>query len=131
MKYILDTDILIYFLKGQVNVVEKITGISGDQIGTTIINQSELLFGAFNSIKKKENLKKIEPFLQELTIISFCTHSAYLFAQQKALLKKQGKIIADLDLMIASIVLHHGCTLITNNTRHFERIKTLKIENWA
>lgn len=130
MKYILDTDTLIYFLKGHNKVVEKIAAISLDEIAITIINHAELLFGAFNSIKKKENLEKIEQFLQNITILPFCEQASYLFAEYKASLKKQGAIIADLDLMIASIVMQSNSILVTNNVRHFERIKKLTIENW-
>ena len=130
MKYVLDTDTLIYFLKGYTNVVERVSNILPEEMTTTIINHSELLFGAFNSVKKKQNLEKIEDFLDKIHILPFCKESSRIFAEQKASLKKHGNIIADLDLMIASIVLRHQITLVTNNIKHFARIKFLKIENW-
>ena len=55
MTYILDTDTLIYFLKGHQQVVEKISIMSRSELSTTIINQAELLYGAFNSTKKSHN----------------------------------------------------------------------------
>jgi len=131
MKYIIDSDILIYFLKGQAKVVEHITKLETDEIATTIINHTELLFGAFNSEKKKQNLELIENFLDKVQILAFCKDSSYIFAEQKALLKKQGKIIADMDLMIASIAIQNHGILVTNNTKHFDRINKLKIENWS
>lgn len=130
MKYVLDTDMLIYFLKGEANVVACLNNKSADDISITIVNHTELLFGAFNSIKKKENLYKIQTFLETLAILPFCAESSYIFAKNKALLKQEGNIIADLDLMIASITLQHDCILVSNNTKHFERIKGLKLENW-
>lgn len=131
MKYILDTDTLIYFLKGHKKIVEKVAAISLDDMAITIINHTELLFGAFNSIKKKENLEKIEQFLQSITILPFCEQASYLFAEYKASLKKQGTILADLDLIIASIAMQSNSILVTNNVRHFERIRKLTIENWV
>lgn len=131
MKYVLDTDILIYFLKGHEKVIEHISHVSLDKIAMTIVNHTELLFGAFNSVHQKKNLDKIQAFLKQLNILPFCEDASHIFAHQKALLKKQGNIIADLDLMIASIALTHQCTLVTNNTKHFVRIKGLKMENWS
>jgi tRNA(fMet)-specific endonuclease VapC len=88
-----------------------------------LFSHSELLFGAFNSIKKKQNLEKIEEFLDEICILNFCRESSRIFAEQKSQLKKQGTIIADMDLMIASITLQNQGILITNNTKHFLRKK--------
>ena len=132
MKYILDTDTLIYFLKGHENVVTRMQSIvDTKELATTIINYTELLYGAFNSERKKDNLKKVKNFLEAIAVVPFCEGAAYLFAEGKAQLKRQGTIIADLDLMIASIALKHKSILVTNNTKHFSRIKKLKIENWA
>lgn len=128
MKYILDTDILIYFLKGQKNVVDRVSNLPSQQRAVTIINSTELLFGAFNSQKKKENLQHFEAFLKNFEILPFCHSASLIFAEQKAVLKKEGKMIDDLDLMIASITLQHKATLLTNNLRHFERIQKLKAE---
>jgi len=130
MKYILDTDTLIYFLKGNERVVQQVINFLPDDISTTIINHAELLFGAFNSMKKKENLEKINGFLNKIEILPFCQGSAHVFAEHKALLKQQGSMIADMDLMIASIALFNGKILVSNNLKHFARIKKLKIENW-
>jgi len=130
MKYILDTDSMIYFLKGNEKMVTRISNAPQNELATTIINHSELLFGVFNSAKKKENLLKIPPFLDKMTVIPFCKHASYIFAEQKALLKKQGNIIADLDLMIASIAMRHHSILVTNNTKHFARLKKLQLQNW-
>lgn len=112
-------------------MVRSIATIQPKDISTTIVNYTELLFGAFNSIKKKQNFEKVESFLENITILPFSVEEAYFFAEQKAFLKKQGNIIADLDLMIASIGITSESILVTNNMRHFDRIKKLKIENWA
>lgn len=131
MKYVLDSDMLIYFLKGYNSVVEKISVMSRSDLATTIINQTELFYGAFNSAKKEQNLKKIQDFLKEISVLEFSHEAPLLFAKHKAQLKKRGTLLADMDLMIASIVLAHDGILVTNNVKHFSRIKELKFENWA
>ena len=131
MKYILDTDILIYLLKGQPNVVERVTAFADEELATTIINQTELLAGVFNSERKVENLKNVEALLNRIAIVPFCQKASYIFAEHKAQLKKQGTLIDDFDLMIASIALQNKSILVTNNTKHFSRIKKLEIENWS
>ncbi len=130
MKYIVDSDILIYFLKHHPQVTEKFERTDPDQIGTTIINHAELLFGAYNSAKVQQNLDNIKSFLESISIVNFDQNASETFAKLKTNLRKSGKVIADLDLMIASICLSNDFILVTNNTKHFGRIEELKIENW-
>lgn len=130
MNYVLDTDTIIYFLKGDPQVVKKVLHLDSKSIHTTIINHSELLFGAHNSAHIEKNLKKISQFLNAVSILPYNQDASQKFVQLKASLKAKGKLIADMDLMIASICLGQNITLVTNNSRHFERIPHLKITNW-
>lgn len=130
MKYILDTDVLIYFLKGHEEITQRIIELPLQKVGTTIMTHTELLYGAYNSSRKKKNLEEIEFFLANISIIPFGREASKIYAQLKSDLRKKGNLLADMDLMIASIVLQHKGILVTNNTRHFSRIKSLKIENW-
>jgi len=131
LKYIIDSDILIYFLKDHPNVVRAFKKTEPDDIAVTIITYAELLFGAYNSLKIKENLSKIKSFLQTMAIADFDKASAEVFASLKAELRKEGKIISDMDLIIASICIANNFILVTNNSKHFKRIKGLKTENWS
>ena len=131
MKYIIDTDILIYFLKSHKAVVDKFTLIDIDDMATTMINYMELLFGAYNSTQIDKNLTKITSFIKNIEIVNLNRKSAEIFAQLKSIMKKEGVTIADLDLIIASICLANNLILVTNNTKHFKKIKNLKIENWS
>lgn len=128
--YVIDTDILIYFLKGRKEVIEKLVKIPTDCLYTTRVNYTELLYGAYNSSRLKKNLAAIEPFLDSFRILEFDEGSSKIFAKTKAQLKKRGKIIADMDLMIASITLNHGFSLVSNNIKHFERIDKLDLVRW-
>ena len=126
-KYILDSDILIYFLKGQKDIIEKIISLPQDDLYITIINYTELLYGIYNSNKIKHNKQKILPFLDNFKILEFDKKSSKIFAKLKSELKKSGNIIADMDLMIASITISNNAILFTNNIKHFKRIKDLEI----
>jgi len=128
-KYILDSDILIYFLKGEKDIIEKIISLPNDNLYITIINYTELLYGIYNSNKITQNKEKILPFLDNFKILQFDKNASEIFAKLKAKLKKQGNIIADMDLMIASIAISNKATLFTNNLKHFKRIEELDILN--
>ena len=131
MKYIIDTDTIIYFLKNNKKVIGKFSKINDENIFTTIINSAELLFGAYNSQLVEDNLKKFKLFLENINILPFDEIAAENFARLKAELKRDGNLIDDMDLMIASICIAAGYVLVTNNTKHFSRIEELNIENWS
>jgi predicted nucleic acid-binding protein len=126
-KYILDSDILIYFLKGEKEVIKKVLSLQNDELYITIINYTELLYGIYNSNKISQNREKILPFLDNFKILQFDKNASEIFAKLKAKLNKQGKIIADMDLMIASIAISNKAILYTNNLKHFNRIDELKM----
>ncbi len=65
MKIVLDTDIIIYFLKGNEEVCKKIFSSAPDDIYTTIFNVTELLYGVYNSQKIEENLRLIKDFTKK------------------------------------------------------------------
>jgi tRNA(fMet)-specific endonuclease VapC len=131
MSYILDTDTLIYFLKGNESVVKRLSSVPENKLYTTIVNHSELLFGAHHSQQKNQNLKKIDAFLKHFTLLPYCEYSSHIFAEHKALLKSKGTPLDDMDLMIASISIQNQMILVSNNIKHFGRIRKLKLENWA
>ena len=127
-KYLIDSDILIYFLKGKQEVVERLSQIPINSLYISRINYTELIYGAYNSTKINQNLKVIEPFLESFQVLELTKTSSLIFAKEKARLKKNGNIIADMDLMIASIAIENDCTLISNNIKHFDRVQNLKLE---
>ncbi len=130
MNVVIDSDILIYFLKGQQEIVDKLSAHPIENIFTTRINAAELMYGVFNSAKVEQNLAKVIAFLANFHILEFDEKASMTFAMEKARLKKDGSLIADMDLMIASIAIANKFSLVTNNHKHFARIKRLKIEHW-
>lgn len=130
MKFLLDTDTCVYLLNGNPSLKKKVeeVGVFSLAISNSVL--AELYFGAYNSKKVEDNLKRINLFKKNLTILSDSQESALRFGKIKADLRSKGKIIEDFDILIASIAIVSSCILITNNTDHFERIDDLQLENW-
>lgn len=131
MRYLWDTDICIYFLNGNKEIIKKTHVIGIENICTTIINIFELKFGAYNSSRIESNLERIEKFQMRLPILdSLDDNIGTFFAKTKAELRKKGITICDFDLIIASFAIIDNLCIVTNNTRHFKHIPGLAIENW-
>ena len=92
-----------------------------EDLFTSRINYTELLYGAYSSAKIERNLKVIFPFLGQFEILEFDQAAAKIFAKEKARLKKLGMMMVDMDLMIASITIANKLILITNTTKYFNR----------
>ena len=77
-----------------------------------------------------EKLKKFEEFVQENELVSIRKETIVKASEIYAYLKKQGNLIEDADILMASIAIVEDLVLITNNIKHFERIESLATENW-
>jgi len=102
-----------------------------DHISISFITLSELYFGAYKSQKVKKNLLNIEKLKKKLRVIESNDMICEIFGKTKVSLIKNGNIIDDADIFIAACALSEDTTLVTNNIRHFDRIKGLKLENWC
>lgn len=131
MKYYLDTNICIYFLKGQYpNLLDSIMSHNPDNIKIASIVKAELLYGAEKSRKKDENLKKIKNFLLPFEIVAFDSSASAIYPEIRANLELSGSVIGPNDLIISATVLSRDGTLITDNEKEFRRVPGLKVENW-
>ncbi len=111
-------------------IKDRLAGLSPKDIKIPSIVKAELLYGAEKSDKKKDNLQRINDFLEPFEIVSFDSNSAIVYSLIRSSLEYKGKIIGPNDYIIASIVLSNNGILITNNTKEFMRVKNLKVENW-
>lgn len=130
MKYLLDTDTLIYFLKGNPAIVNAFARVTEKDLRISILSHSELLYGAFYSEQQDKNLQKITSIFKYIEILPYDEKTSYIFAEQKAKLRRAGTLLMDFDLMIGSIALQHNLILVTNNQKHFQKISNLVLENW-
>ena len=130
-KYLLDTDISVFYLRGMYNINQKLKEIiDNDNCFISEITLAELKYGAELSEKVDENLYFVNEFANKIGILPIF-NSLDLYAKEKARLRKIGNLIDDFDLLIGCSAIHNRLILVTNNESHFERIENIKMENWA
>jgi tRNA(fMet)-specific endonuclease VapC len=127
----LDTNIISAFLKKDLRVVRRVSDYleSFDRLTINIISYYEILRG-LKDLGNEEKLRKFEEFVQENEFISIGKDAVIKAAEIYAYLKKQGNLIEDADILMASIAIVENLVLVTNNIKHFERIESLATENW-
>lgn len=132
MTYFLDSNILIYSLKGTYpKLTSQILEIGPDQIKLPSMVKAELLRGARKS-QYPRTLINLQHFLAPpYEIVPFDAKASEVFAEIYSHLEKKGQLIGPFDFIIAATVLSHGGTLVTHNTREFRRISGLKLEDWT
>jgi len=130
MKYLLDTNTCIKFLKGtSENIRNRVLSAEND-ISLCSIVKYELYYGAYKSKEVIDNLKKIELFFNKFNTILFNDRCSKICGQIRADLEKNGLPIGPYDLQIASIALSNDLILVTHNIKEFNRISNLRIEDW-
>jgi len=128
---LIDTDILSYFFRGDEIVVSNFKKYLQyfETIEISVITYYEIVGGLLAKEAVKQ-LNVFENFISENIILPLTDNSAKISAQLYSTLKKIGKTIDDIDLLIAGIAIENDMILVTNNESHFNRIPNLKIENW-
>ena len=131
--YLFDTDIITHIFKKRPSptLLSRLAKIPRRAQYISTITISEIVYGAMKSSHPDKHLRNLEEILlPAVNISSFNAKAAYLCGQLRADLEKQGTPLDLADLEIAAIALANDFTLVTANTRHFERISRLRIENW-
>lgn len=132
--YLLDTNTISKFIKGNDKIASKINLIPSYSVCTSTIILAELYYGCenANSLKIKQILLKVyDDMFKEFRVIPFDAQSAKVFSKIKKNLKNIGKMSEDFDILIAAQAIAHDMVLVTNNTKHFEQIEDLKLEDWS
>jgi tRNA(fMet)-specific endonuclease VapC len=127
-KYLLDTNIISYYLKGIENLKEKITS-NIDSLSISIISYYEIVSG-LQSIDAKKRITEFEKFCELIDVVNLDRASILASCQIYSNLKKSGNLIDDIDILIAGIALSNNLVMVTDNTENFKRILGLKVENW-
>ena len=128
-KYLLDTNIIIFYLKGKYNLNEKLREVELKNCCISEITLAELKYGAECSDQIENNRKLVDSFAKEITILPIF-NSLSVYAKEKARLKKSGAILDDFDILIGSTAIANNLILVTDNKRHLNRLSNIKIENW-
>ena len=137
IRYILDTDILSLFQFGMTEIGRAIRSHSADELAITVISVEEQLTGWYSLIRRVtrpddlalayQSLADNVRFFSRFTILSFTERAITRYE----LLKRSKLNVGKMDLRVAAIALEEGCIVVTRNTRDFQRIPGLAIENWA
>ncbi len=102
-----------------------------ESIHISSITQAELIFGAEKSERRSANVAKLSDFLAHLTVLPWDSEAALQYGKLRTQLERAGTPIGNMDMLIAAHVLSLRAKLVTNNTKHFEKIPRLKLENWV
>ena len=130
IRFMLDTNICIYIINQTPQYgFEKFEQYQIGEIAISSITASELAFGVEKSGSQR-NKNSLLKFLAPLEILPFDERAIWHYAQTRHALQSRGTPIGALDLLIASHALSLGVTLVTNNTKEFERVDGLMLDNW-
>ena len=128
-KYLLDTNICIYYLNGNKKVKEKLLSIEILNRFISEISLAELKYGVENSNYKEKKRESLNDFLTGIQILPIY-NCLDLYASEKSRLRKLGIIVDDFDLLIGTSASANQMILVTNNIKHFINISEIRIENW-
>jgi len=130
VRFILDTNTCIYALKLQPGVVDRLRERSPDDLGVSIVTLAELWFGARKSARPTATRREIDAFLEPFEILPFDVEAAEAYSSTRLALERRGRPIGERDLLIASIALARGLTVVTHNVSEFGRVPGLRTEDW-
>ena len=130
MKYLLDTNICIAFLKNNLVIVEKIRTVNIENLLLCSPVKAELWYGACKSERVMANQLVLKEFFAQFSSVPFDDKAVEYYGEIRAVLTKQGTPIGANDLMIAAIAKAHHLVLVTHNTKEFARIYGLMIDDW-
>ncbi len=130
MKYILDTNTLIYFFKGLGKVADRLLATPPSEIGipTIVLYELEVGIGKLKSPQKRRT--QIQEFVSLINIIPFSCAEAKCAATIRVKLENESIPIGPYDILIAASALASNWTLVTHNKEEFERVDGLKSEDW-
>ena len=131
MQYLLDTDICIYLIKKRpLEVIERFRQHPPQDVAISTITLFELEYGVEKSAYRQRSADALAKFLLPLNLINLDRSAAIEAATIRAQLEDKGMPIGPYDLLIAGLAKSLDMTLVTNNTKEFERIDGLHVENW-
>lgn len=129
-QYLLDTNICIFFLKGQYNLDKKIAEVGEENCFISEMTVAEMKYGVENSKTIEAMRAVVEAFIPKFAVIPIYD-SLDIYAKEKARLRKQGLLIDDFDVLIGATAIHHNMVIVTNNVSHLSRLENITLEDWT
>jgi len=125
----LDTNIAVAYLNGNKVVAAQLKDYL-PEVAISSLVLAELLYGARASARAAENIERLRQFLQIVSIADFDQAGAEAYSQMRLSLKHKGRPTGEIDTLIAAIAVANNAILVTHNTKHFENIDGLSLEDW-
>lgn len=132
MRYLLDTNAVIAFVgKTSAPLLQRLRAERFDDIGIPSIVVHELAFGAYRSGKAAFNLSRLQTLTRDMAIVDFALDDARVAGEIRAALARVGTPIGPYDVLIAGQARARDLCVVTNNTREFQRVADLRVEDWT
>lgn len=128
--YVLDTNTLIYYFKGQGQVAQTLASVSPQEISIPTIVLFELQVGIAKSSSATKRAQQLQQFLSRVNLVAFDRDAALAAATVRAQLEQKGTPIGSLDVLIAGTAIALQATLVTHNVKEFSRVSGLAIIDW-
>ena len=130
MKYLLDTNICIYAQKRNAAILSHIKEAWQDGIAISAITLAELEYGVQHSGAPERNAIALAKFLSSVEVLAFDSSAAIEYGDICSTLRKNGITIGTMDMLIAAHGRSEKLTVVTHNTREFERVDGLQLADW-
>ena len=135
INYMLDTCICSFIMREQpITVLQKLQSVVGKQhrIVVSAITYQEMQYGLLGKKASPRHVVLVQDFLKRIDeILPWDKKAVDATTEVKRILMAKGTPIGNNDTAIAGHAIATGCVLVTNNTREFQRIKGLKLEDWV
>jgi len=132
IRYMLDTDTCSYIMRrSDAVLLKRVASVPVSEVCMSVVTKAELMYGVEVSPHRAQDAAALAAFLPYVDAIDFTSDSALHYAEIRADLKRRGTLIGANDLFIAAHARSLGLTLVTNNTKEFDRVRELTIENWT
>ena len=132
MRYLLDTNIIIYFLKnGNENIAKKLSETNEFSIVIPSVVKAEIEYRASKAQDYQKTISVYNEFINNFSILPFDDKAAVKYGQIRSNLEKKGQIIGGNDMLIAAIAMSNNCVLVTHNVAEFSRVEWLFLEDWS
>lgn len=131
--YLLDTDTASFIIKRRIpDVLERLAAVPPDRVAVSAVTRAEMMHG-LKALPPEHRLQLgVRQFLKIVRVLAWDGEAADYYAEIRHQLAGAGRVIGEMDMMIAAHALAAGAVLVTNNVRHFERIALpLLLENWT
>lgn len=129
-RFLLDSNFCIACLRRKAWALQVLAKVPLASVAVSALTVGELVVGTHLSEDPGRELAKVEAFLRPLQVLPFGWQEAFQWASLDAQLRKQGNRIETEDALIAATAVAAGMVLVTGNTKHFERVKGLKVVDW-